>query len=76
MQDNFTNKDIYSEIAYLRAQMKNVTEDIKDLRVEQRGLIQFMHSIRGGQAWFLGMLAIAGSIGGFISSIPKIFFNQ
>lgn len=76
MHREFTNKDLYSEIAYLRAQMKSVTEDVKDLRVEQRGLIQFMHSIRGGQAWFLGMLAIAGTIGGFIGNIPKIFLNQ
>lgn len=74
-EDSSGPKDFHVELSYLKAQMKTVREDIAELKASQKELTRFMYNIQGGKAWLFSLLAIAGTIGGFVSNLPKVFFG-
>lgn len=59
----------------LKERLKDIHQDMAELRLQNKQLIEFMYKFQGGSAWLFGMIAIAGTIGGIISTFVATFFH-
>lgn len=59
----------------LKERLKNISEDMTELRLQNKKLIEFMYKFQGGSAWLFGMIAAAGALGGTVVSFMSHFFT-
>lgn len=60
----------------LKERLKDIFEDMTELRLQNKQLLEFMYKFQGGSAWLFGMIAVAGTIGGLIVSFLTHFFPK
>lgn len=63
-----------AQVAILKNELEALREDIHELKASNRRLEQFMYRFEGGKAWMFGLLAIAATMGGLISTLAKYIF--
>lgn len=71
-----TSANVYFEMGIIKTDLHNLKDDMKELRREQKELLEFMYKVEGGKAWMISMLLIAGSIGGFATALAKYIFGN
>lgn len=65
-----------AKVSVLEAELRGVYRELKELKEIQRDLVEFMYKVEGGKAWLFGLLAIAGTLGGVLSSGFSVLFKH
>lgn len=67
---------IHQEIGILKNEIKNMKEDMDEIKAGQKETLQFMYKFQGGSAWLFGLIATAGTLGGVIVSVLSHLFPK
>lgn len=60
----------------LKERLKSLCEDISELKMQNKKLIEFMYKFQGGSAWLFGLVAAAGALGGIATSMFSHLFPR
>ena len=70
------NIDVHLEIGLLKAEIRNLSSDVKEIKEEQKQFVQFMHQIKGGKSWLFAMITVAGIMGALLNNILGVVFHK
>ena len=59
----------------LEERLKDIHEDMAELRSQNKQLIEFMYKFQGGKSWLFGLLTVSAAAGSLISGLVGFFFK-
>lgn len=65
--------EVNLEVKVLRAELKNVIQDIREIKQSQKEQERFMYEFKGGKKWLFSILTLSAALGGAVTHIFSIF---